>query len=164
MDSWCTMIFPSRSVSHFLDHTVPNCPETSQTKTSCFDLLLFLSCATDRCDLAPLLFAGDSIFGSDLCGTHFIGVRPPRETWCSLTIMDALSDDEQVDDEVTNNRQLLSGDTTSPSSEKSPYSNPDYILDPCRYLRTPFLSCLTMEECDMCRRLLCSVLLGGIIG
>ena len=44
------------------------------------------------------------------------------------------------------------------------YNNPDYITDPCRYLRVPQLLYLTMEECDMSRRLLCSVLLGGIIG
>lgn len=83
----------------------------------------------------------------------------PRENWCGLTL-DASSDE----DEENSSRRLLSGDIAASSSENSPYSNPDYLLDPCRYLRTPFLSYLTIEECDMCRRLLCSVLFGGIIG
>ncbi|KAL3922352.1 MAG: hypothetical protein SGILL_002251 [Bacillariaceae sp.] len=56
------------------------------------------------------------------------------------------------------------GSTANTDTEESPYDNPDYITDPCRYLRVPQLFYLTMEECDMSRRLLCSVILGGIIG
>ncbi|KAG7367407.1 MgtC family protein [Nitzschia inconspicua] len=75
--------------------------------------------------------------------------------WCGLTF-----DGFTVED---TNRELFSGDTATPDSN-SPYANPDYVVDPCRYLRVPYLCYLTMEECDMCRRLLCSVLFGGIIG
>jgi hypothetical protein len=84
----------------------------------------------------------------------------PKEEWCGLTA-DYFTTDGTTND---NNRNLLSGDTETLSDSNSPYHNPDYILDPCRYLRVPYVFYITMEECDMCRRLLCSVLLGGIIG
>jgi hypothetical protein len=83
----------------------------------------------------------------------------PKDEWCGLT-----TDDSTADETNKNDRFLISGDGETSSNSDGPYDNPDYILDPCRYLRVPYLSYLTMEECDMCRRLLCSVLLGGIIG
>jgi putative Mg2+ transporter-C (MgtC) family protein len=46
----------------------------------------------------------------------------------------------------------------------NPYENPDYDTDPCRYIRLPELCFLTLEECDISRRLLMSVILGGAIG
>jgi hypothetical protein len=48
--------------------------------------------------------------------------------------------------------------------EDKEYENPDYITDPCWYIRVPQLGWLTLEECDMCRRMLTSVILGGAIG
>jgi hypothetical protein len=47
---------------------------------------------------------------------------------------------------------------------ENPYENPDYITDPCRYERLPILLYFTLEECDVCGRLLISVFLGGFIG
>ena len=55
------------------------------------------------------------------------------------------------------------GDSTGDSSF-DPYENPDYITDRCRYARLPRLMGLTLEECDLSRRMLTSVLLGGVIG
>lgn len=57
-----------------------------------------------------------------------------------------------------------SGDAMSMETAEHPYPNPDFNLDPCRYVRFPFLSYITMEECDVCRRLLTAVVLGGAIG
>ena len=48
--------------------------------------------------------------------------------------------------------------------EDREYNNPDFIQDPCRYARVPQLVWLTLEECDMSRRMLTSVILGGAIG
>jgi hypothetical protein len=48
--------------------------------------------------------------------------------------------------------------------EDKEYENPDYITDPCWYIRVPQLGWLTLEECDMSRRMLTSVILGGAIG
>lgn len=48
--------------------------------------------------------------------------------------------------------------------EKSKYENPDYNDDPCHLMRIPFLFYLTLEECDLSRRMATSVLLGGFIG
>jgi hypothetical protein len=59
---------------------------------------------------------------------------------------------------------MISGDFPVTHNADNPYANPDYITDPCRYLRVAELFYFTLEECDMSRRLLCSVLLGGIIG
>ena len=44
------------------------------------------------------------------------------------------------------------------------YENPDYITDPCFHRRLPELLGLTLEECDLSRRMLASVLFGGAIG
>jgi len=44
------------------------------------------------------------------------------------------------------------------------YENPDYHQNPCRNERYIFLLGLTLKECDYARRILVSVLLGGIIG
>lgn len=47
---------------------------------------------------------------------------------------------------------------------KSPFANPAYDPNPCRQIRFARLLWLTVEECSFGRRLLASVLLGGIIG
>eukprot|EP00563_Minutocellus_polymorphus_P007762 CAMPEP_0181024118 /NCGR_PEP_ID=MMETSP1070-20121207/2402_1 /TAXON_ID=265543 /ORGANISM="Minutocellus polymorphus, Strain NH13" /LENGTH=535 /DNA_ID=CAMNT_0023101155 /DNA_START=145 /DNA_END=1751 /DNA_ORIENTATION=+ len=44
------------------------------------------------------------------------------------------------------------------------YENPDYITDPCFHKRLPELLGLTLEECDLSRRMFASVLSGGLIG
>jgi putative Mg2+ transporter-C (MgtC) family protein len=44
------------------------------------------------------------------------------------------------------------------------YANPTYVGTPCRHTRYPFLLYLTPEECAFGRRIVMSVLLGGIIG
>lgn len=50
------------------------------------------------------------------------------------------------------------------SGEESKYENPDYNDSPCHTMRIPFLFYLTLEECDLSRRMATSVLLGGLIG
>jgi uncharacterized membrane protein YhiD involved in acid resistance len=89
----------------------------------------------------------------------------PRRKWCGS------ADNDDYYDPTTaglgrGRRQLsTSGDFYIEGDvNDSPYENPDYILDPCRYVRIPELFYFTLEECDMSRRLLCAVLLGGIIG
>lgn len=44
------------------------------------------------------------------------------------------------------------------------YENPDYITDPCFHRRLPQLLGLTLEECDLSRRMLASVVFGAAIG
>lgn len=46
----------------------------------------------------------------------------------------------------------------------SKYENPDYNDSPCHITRIPLLLHLTLEECDLSRRMFTSVLLGGLIG
>lgn len=95
----------------------------------------------------------------------------PKDEWCGLsetssTLMSGNggATANGIDDDGEG-RRLLSGDfTVKESSAEHSYANPDYIMDPCRYLRVPELLYVTLEECDMSRRLLCSVILGGIIG
>jgi len=53
---------------------------------------------------------------------------------------------------------------TDTNSNATVYENPDYNTDPCRYERLPHLCWLTIEECDISRRMLASVFLGGAIG
>jgi len=56
-------------------------------------------------------------------------------------------------------------DRQSDSQESKPkYENPDYDDSPCHITRIPFLFYLTLEECDLSRRMAASVLLGGLIG
>lgn len=47
---------------------------------------------------------------------------------------------------------------------QSIYENPDHDNDPCRYERLPHLFYLTLEEADLCRRMLLSVIMGAAIG
>lgn len=47
---------------------------------------------------------------------------------------------------------------------QSIYENPDHDDDPCRYERLPHLFYLTLEEADLCRRMLLSVVMGAAIG
>jgi uncharacterized membrane protein YhiD involved in acid resistance len=44
------------------------------------------------------------------------------------------------------------------------YENPTYVGTPCRHTRYPFLLYLTPDECAYGRRIVMSVVLGGIIG
>jgi hypothetical protein len=44
------------------------------------------------------------------------------------------------------------------------FENPAYYDDPCLYVRQPALLFLTASECSFGRRLLVSVILGGIVG
>lgn len=46
----------------------------------------------------------------------------------------------------------------------SEYKNPDHDSDPCMYYRTIYLLLLTRDECEFLRRLILSVLFGGVIG
>lgn len=46
----------------------------------------------------------------------------------------------------------------------SKYENPDYNDSPCHITRIPLLLHLTLEECDLSRRMFTSVLLGGLVG
>jgi len=80
-------------------------------------------------------------------------LRRDRASWCPY------ADDGEKDDKYT--KQLFLPDV---AEDESPYENPDYSLDPCRYVRLPCLLGLTLEDCDMSRRMVVSVLLGGVIG
>ncbi len=87
----------------------------------------------------------------------------PKEEWCGLS--EPSSSLGGGGDDDGEGRRLLSGDFyVKEASADHPYANPDYIMDPCRYLRVAELLFFTLEECDMSRRLLCSVILGGVIG
>jgi len=55
------------------------------------------------------------------------------------------------------------GDEDKEQSTKE-YENPDYDDSPCHLTRIPFLFYLTLEECDLSRRMAVSVLLEGLIG
>jgi uncharacterized membrane protein YhiD involved in acid resistance len=50
------------------------------------------------------------------------------------------------------------------NTEGMAYANPDYDTNPCRYIRLLPLLGMTLEECDMSRRMVVSVVLGGAIG
>lgn len=44
------------------------------------------------------------------------------------------------------------------------YDNPDYNHSPCHITRIPSLFYLTLEECDLSRRMVASIIFGGFIG
>ena len=50
------------------------------------------------------------------------------------------------------------------TAKESPFENPAYDANPCNQMRFACLLWLTVEECGFGRRLLASVLLGGVIG
>ena len=85
---------------------------------------------------------------SDWCPDEEHGKRP-------------LSEEEQRQQK---RRMKTSTDQFNENEDHDVYENPDYITDPCRYSRVALLFYLTLEECDLCRRLFASVLFGGAIG
>jgi uncharacterized membrane protein YhiD involved in acid resistance len=53
----------------------------------------------------------------------------------------------------------------APSEKRAiEYKNPEYVYDHCRFVRSPLLMYLTVEECDFARRLLSATLFGCCIG
>jgi len=68
------------------------------------------------------------------------------------------SKDVNSNDPKDAEQQLDSGESISK------YDNPDYNDSPCHITRIPYLFYLTLEECDLSRRMAASVLLGGFIG
>lgn len=48
--------------------------------------------------------------------------------------------------------------------ERKKYDNPDYNDSPCHITRIPSLFYLTLEECDLSRRMAASIVFGGLIG
>jgi len=67
-------------------------------------------------------------------------------------------------DGSNNNKQNDGAEQLDSGESKSKYENPDYDDSPCRTTRIPSLFYLTLEECDLSRRMATSVLLGGFIG
>ena len=90
------------------------------------------------------------------------------------TIIDAKQQDDVKKVEIKSLRKPSKDthSTTTTDSEEggdqeegeSKYDNPDYNDSPCHTRRIPFLFYLTLEECDLSRRMAASVLLGGFIG
>ena len=65
---------------------------------------------------------------------------------------------------LSNDETLQQQQQQQHNSISSSYENPDYDTDPCQYERMPFLFLLTLEEADLCTRLLVAVILGALIG
>ena len=87
-----------------------------------------------------------------------------RSDWCPDK---KTSDPQQQQQQQQQHRRMkTSTDQLDDGEEENDdvYENPDYITDPCRYSRVALLFYLTLEECDLCRRLFASVLFGGAIG
>ena len=107
---------------------------------------------------ALLIFVGPFIL-------HFL---VDKEDWCHSRLTEEQRDMflptelHVTESSSIHKRMLGSGDFEATAEQ--PYPNPDYDIDPCRYVRFPFLAFVTLEECDVCRRLLTAVFLGGAIG
>ena len=97
-----------------------------------------------------------------LFGEFLFLVPYQKSEWCQ-------SYDPKFDYPYYHDRRELGGSgdndvAVEGNSTEREYENPDYITDPCRYERLPHLFWLTLEECDMSRRMLTSVVLGSAIG
>jgi len=97
-------------------------------------------------------------------GPFLLHVVIDKDAWCQLPLLDATVDnmDGSADRDNHDLRNLASGDFAEGGGYL--YPNPDYDTDPCRYARFAVLCFITLEECDICRRLLTAVILGGAIG
>lgn len=97
-------------------------------------------------------------------------ITSEKSKWCSqydpkFDYVNAGIDSEYINKGGSSDHHVIeySDDDDTNSTGKN-YENPDYNTDPCRYERVPYLLYLTPEECDLCRRMLASVVFGGIIG
>jgi len=87
-----------------------------------------------------------------------------KSEWCSEYRIDTAESKLTGNSSQDNAAAGGNDDTAETNEDEDPYENPDYITDPCRYVRVPQLMMLTLEECDLSRRMLASVLFGGAIG
>ena len=108
-------------------------------------------------------------------GPLWLSYLREQHEWCDMDDMDATmattdgggargANSNQNRDLRASSRDTAHLLSTAHIDPNHPYENPDYDTDPCRYLRLPELLYLTLEECDVSRRLLVSVILGGAIG
>lgn len=99
-------------------------------------------------------------------GPIYLALWRPKEEWCPHHLYD--EDDNNVNDAA--GRELFSGDPKASGTgsannrNQHGYANPDYDTDPCRYTRVPELLFLTLEDCDISRRLIVAVFLGAFVG
>jgi hypothetical protein len=63
-----------------------------------------------------------------------------------------------------NQRRNANGNDDTSENVFKKYDNPDYDDSPCRITRIPSLFYLTLEECDLSRRMAASIIFGGFIG
>lgn len=78
--------------------------------------------------------------------------------WCPVY---SVPDDQDKDRNLKSSGTVFHWDIPIQDRE---YDNPDFDQNPCHYARVPHLFWLTMQECDLSRRMLASVILGGAIG
>lgn len=97
-------------------------------------------------------------------------ISSEKSKWCSqydpkFDYVNAGIDPEYINKGGSSDHHVIEySDDDDTNSTGKHYENPDYNTDPCRYERVPYLLYLTPEECDLCRRMLASVVFGGIIG
>ena len=79
--------------------------------------------------------------------------------WCPTYL-------EEFGEKHNNSKDVHDEDVVIEEREETStkYENPDYNYSPCHITRIPVLFHLTLEECDLSRRMALSVLLGGLIG
>lgn len=63
-----------------------------------------------------------------------------------------------------NQQQNANGKDDTMENISRKYDNPDYDDSPCRITRIESLFYLTLEECDLSRRMVASIIFGGFIG
>lgn len=71
---------------------------------------------------------------------------------------------QRTSNDIHQHTQTDEGDGDSAESGAKKYDNPDYNDSPCHVTRIPSLFYLTLEECDLSRRMAASIILGGFIG
>lgn len=84
-------------------------------------------------------------------------------TVCSMVMLELFLTDAAIHCDAASISSIMTAQQQQAASTAE-YANPMFHYDPCRYMRLPRLLWLTREECSFGRRLLASVLLGGIVG
>jgi len=133
-----SLVYQARSFPDFLCVKTLNLTFTHHTKTKILIGICYVLVFAYTCVVlvGPLLLSFQE--ESDWCPLYIGGERNPKSSGAVFNWDIPIQDRE--------------------------YNNPDFDQDPCHYARVPQLVWLTLQECDMSRRMLTSVILGGAIG
>lgn len=116
----------------------------------------------DTTDWCPYYY--DEAWTSTVHDAYFMGIDQTsivRDDTIKALNFDML---QRTSNDIHQHYQQRNENDEEEEAGSKTYDNPDYDNSICRVSRIPSLFYLTLEECDLSRRMAASILFGGFIG